>query len=156
VKRVALALDSDDAGEYAAQRFGERLREISVKSRTVILPAKDASEWIASGAMADDLRSLIAPAQEARVIETTPAAVEFEKLPEGALRAVTGGREYRVRGLQPVGLDRLKVNLRLSVGEPFISTRLTFIRPGRARTSRRRRRSSAAWRNHLSPPICSL
>src|SRR5262249_47535518 len=32
VKRVALALDSDDAGEYAAQRFGERLKAISVTS----------------------------------------------------------------------------------------------------------------------------
>src|SRR5262245_36144290 len=82
VKRVALALDSDDAGEYAARRFGERLKEINITSRAVILPAKDASEWIASGATADDLRSLVAPAQEAPVIEATPAAVEFEKLPE--------------------------------------------------------------------------
>jgi DNA primase catalytic core len=119
VKRVALALDSDDAGEYAAQRFGERLKAINVTSRAVILPAKDASEWIASGATVDDLRALVAPAREASAIETTPTAVEFEKLPEGALRAVTGAREYRVRGLQPVGLDRLKVNLRLSVGGAF-------------------------------------
>jgi DNA primase len=118
VKRVALMLDSDDAGEYAAQRFGERLKEINVAARAVILPAKDASAFIASGATVDDLRSLVAPAQEA-TIETTPAAVEFEKLPEGALRAVTGAREYRVRGLQPVGLDRLKVNLRVSVEGAF-------------------------------------
>jgi DNA primase catalytic core len=119
VKRVALALDSDNAGEYAAQRFGERLKEINVAARAVILPVKDASEWIASGATADDLRRLVAPAQEASVIEIAPAAVEFEKLPEGALRAVINAREYRVRGLQPVGLDRLKVNLRLSVGGAF-------------------------------------
>jgi DNA primase catalytic core len=33
VKRVALALDSDNAGEYAAQRFGERLKEINVAAR---------------------------------------------------------------------------------------------------------------------------
>ena len=118
VKRVALMLDSDDAGKHAAQRFGERLKEINVAARTVALPAKDASEYIASGATADDLRLLVAPAQEA-AIETTPAAVEFEKLPEGALRAVVSAREYRVRGLAAVGLDRLKVNLRLSVGGAF-------------------------------------
>jgi DNA primase catalytic core len=118
VKRVALALDSDDAGEYAAQRFGERLKEINVAARAVILPVKDASEWIASGATADDLRSLIAPAREEPVIEIAPA-VEFEKLPEGALRAVIDAREYRVRGFAAVGLDRLKVNLRVSVGGAF-------------------------------------
>lgn len=119
VKRVALMLDSDDAGQYAAQRFGERLKEINVASRAVVLPAKDASEFIASGATADDLRALVAPAQEAPVIEIAPAAVQFEKLPEGALRAVINAREYRVRGLAAVGLDRLKVNLRLSVGGAF-------------------------------------
>ncbi|MGH9768142.1 MAG: CHC2 zinc finger domain-containing protein [Blastocatellia bacterium] len=118
VKRVTLALDSDDAGQYAAQKFGERLKEINVTARTVVLPAKDCSVWIASGATADDLRSLVAPARETPVIEISPA-VEFEKLPEGALRAVINAREYRVRGLQPVGLDRLKVNLRLSVGGAF-------------------------------------
>jgi len=118
VKRVALALDSDDAGEYAAQRFGERLKEINVAARAVVLPTKDASEFIASGATVDDLRALVAPAQEALVIEIAPA-VEFEKLPEGALRAVIDAREYRMRGLQPVGLDRLKINLRLSVGGAF-------------------------------------
>jgi DNA primase len=119
VKRVALTLDSDEAGQYAAQRFGERLKEINIASRAVILPAKDCSEWIASGATADDLRSLIAPVREASVVETTPATIEFEKLSEGALRAVIGAREYRVRGLAAVGLDRLKVNLRLSVGGAF-------------------------------------
>jgi DNA primase catalytic core len=118
VRRVALALDSDDAGQYAAQRFGERLKEINVTSRAVILPAKDASEFIAAGATADELRALIAPAQEASMIEIAPA-VEFEKLPEGALRAVINAREYRVRGLQPVGLDRLKINLRVSVEGAF-------------------------------------
>ena len=29
------------------------------------------------------------------------------------------GREYRVRGLSPVGLERLKVNVRLNIGAAF-------------------------------------
>lgn len=40
-------------------------------------------------------------------------------MPEGVLRCRLGGREYRVRGLSPVGLERLKVNLRVSVNGSF-------------------------------------
>jgi DNA primase catalytic core len=119
VKRVALMLDGDDAGEYAARRFGERLKETGVAARTVILPAKDPSAFVASGATASDLRSLIAPAQEAPVIEQAQAPVEFEKEGDGSLRCVMGSREYRARGLAAVGLDRLKINLRLKVGGAF-------------------------------------
>jgi len=119
VKRVALALDSDDVGQYAAQRFGERLKESGVAARAVILPAKDCSAWIASGATAEELRALVAPAQEASEIESEPQAVEFEKEGDGSLRCVLGSREYRARGLAAVGLDRLKVNLRVKVSGAF-------------------------------------
>lgn len=118
VKRVALTLDRDDAGEHAAQMMERRLTGSAIAARSVLLPVKDASEWIASGASGDDLRALMAPAQEATVIETAPAS-ELEKLPDGALRVVINAREYRVRGLAPVGLERLKVNLRLSVEGAF-------------------------------------
>lgn len=43
----------------------------------------------------------------------------LETLPDGARRVAFGSREYRVRGLSPVGLERLKVNLRLNVGPRF-------------------------------------
>jgi DNA primase len=119
VKRVALALDSDDVGQYAAQRFSERLKESGVAARAVILPAKDCSAWIASGATAEELRALVAPAQEASEIESEPQAVEFEKEGDGSLRCVLGSREYRARGLQAVGLDRLKINLRVKVSGAF-------------------------------------
>jgi DNA primase len=119
VKRVALALDSDDVGQYAAQRFGERLKESGVAARAVILPAKDCSAWIASGATAEELRALVALAQEASEIESEPQAVEFEKEGDGSLRCVLGSREYRARGLQAVGLDRLKINLRVRVSGAF-------------------------------------
>ncbi len=116
MKRVALMLDSDDAGEYAAQRFGERLKEINVAARAVILPAKDASEWIVSGATASDLRALVAQPEEP---EESEAPIALEKEADGSLRCLVAGREYRARGLQATGLDRLKVNLRLKVGGAF-------------------------------------
>ena len=116
VKRAALMLDSDDAGEYAAQKFGERLKESGVAARAMILPAKDCSEWIASGATADELRALVAAPDEPGESE---APIALEKEADGSLQCVIGSREYRARGLQATGLDRLKINLRLKVGGAF-------------------------------------
>lgn len=116
VKRVALMLDGDEAGEYAARRFGERLSEINVAARQVSLPAKDASAWIASGATAEELRALLAQPREP---EETQTELALEKEADGSLQCVIAGREYRARGLQATGLDRLKVNLRLKVGGAF-------------------------------------
>ncbi len=119
VKRAALMLDSDDADEYAAQKFGERLKEINVASRRVKLPAKDASEYIASGATADELRARLSAPDEPGGAEGRRGEIELEKEADGSLRCVIGGREYRARGLQASGLDRLKINLRVKVGGAF-------------------------------------
>jgi 5S rRNA maturation endonuclease (ribonuclease M5) len=119
VSGVVLMLDSDEAGQAAARRIAARLGESRIAARSVRLPLKDAAEFIASGAKADDLRAMVAPAPETAPAETAQSAIEFEKLSEGALRWVEGEREYRIRGLSAVGLDRLKVNLRLSVNGSF-------------------------------------
>src|SRR5262245_45894067 len=95
VKRVALMLDADDAGEYAAQRFGERLKEINVAARAAILPAKDCSEFVASGATAEDLRALVAQTDGPGESEEPKA---LEKEADGSLQCVIGSREYRARG----------------------------------------------------------
>src|SRR6266536_3008575 len=119
VRRAALMLDSDDAGEYAAQKFGERLKEINVAARAVILPVKDCSEFIASGATASDLRALVVQPDEPEQSEAPRAQIALEKEADGSLQCVIAGREYRARGLQATGLDRLKINLRLKVGGAF-------------------------------------
>lgn len=134
VRRVTLLLDSDDAGQHAAQVIEQRLRAAQIAAQAVLLPVKDASEFIASGGTGDELRALIAPAQAAEPVAALGAAVEFEKLPEGVLRCVLGGREYRVRGLSPVGLERLKVNMRLSTGGSFHLDTLDLYQ-ARARTA---------------------
>src|SRR6266540_2287394 len=59
VSRVALMLDADDAGEHAAKQMEQRLGEIEIAARSILLPVKDASEFIASGATADELRALV-------------------------------------------------------------------------------------------------
>ena len=41
--------------------------------------------------------------------------MELETSKDGSMLFASDGREYRVRGLSPVGLERLRVNVRLSV-----------------------------------------
>lgn len=134
VSRVVLMLDRDDAGQHAAQVFQQRLAQSNITARSVELPVKDAAEFIASGATASDLRALITPAPEAAPAETASGTLEFEKLPDGALRGALVGREYRVRGLSAVGLDRMKINLRLSVEGAFHLDTLDLYQ-ARARTA---------------------
>lgn len=126
VKRALLMMDSDEAGRAAAVEIAAKLREAGIESRSVELPAKDPAEFIAQGGTADDVRAAIAGStagSEALVIESsekqTAARPEVETTADGATTFSLDGREYRVRGLSPNGLDRLKVNVRLKVGAAF-------------------------------------
>jgi len=55
VKRVALMLDTDEAGKGAALEMQARLVQSNITSRVVELPAKDASEYIAQGGTTYDI-----------------------------------------------------------------------------------------------------
>ena len=52
-------------------------------------------------------------------IETEASNAELETLADGTRRITFANREYRVRGLSPVGLEKLKIYLRLNVGNLF-------------------------------------
>jgi DNA primase catalytic core len=117
--RAALVFDSDEAGQWAARRIGERLTEVLITTRSVLLPAKDASEFISQGADAKALRELLQEPQDAPQAEESCARIALEKEADGTLGCVIESREYRVRGLAAAGLDRLKVNLRIKVSGTF-------------------------------------
>ncbi len=112
-------LDADDAGEHAAKVMEQRFSEAGIAARSILLPVKDASEFIASGATAEQLHALIKPASEIIADSELSPEIVFEKQSDGALRSAFGDREYRIRGLSAVGLDRMKINLRLSVNGSF-------------------------------------
>jgi DNA primase len=118
-KRVVLMLDSDAAGEHAAKLMEQCLSEIDLVVRRVRLPVKDAAELLAGGGRAEELAALINPASEIATEPETSSEIALEKQPDGALRSRVDGREYRIRGLSAVGLERMKVNLRLSAGGSF-------------------------------------
>jgi DNA primase catalytic core len=134
VKRVVLLLDADDAGRAAVSEMAQRLAAVNIETHSVELPAKDAAEFIAGGGQVDELRRLIsesaasasADASGARAVRAEAlkgsgtvalpgALMQLETSNDGSMLFVIDNREYRVRGLSPVGLERLRVNVRLSV-----------------------------------------
>jgi DNA primase catalytic core len=141
VRRVFLMLDADEAGREASAKFARLLTEIGIESRVVDLPAKDAkdaSEFVANGGTLEELLEIISPqrAQSARSEEskTEGQKPKTETLADGTRIVVFDNREYRVRGLTAVGLEKLKVNLRLNVGNLFHLDTLDLYQ-SRARTN---------------------
>ena len=130
IKRVVLMLDADESGKEAVPKFAAKLNEIGIESRAVELPAKDASEFIASGGTAEEIRTLLSAVEN----ETQTSNAEMETLPDGTKQIAFQTREYRVRGLSPFGLEKLKINLRLSVGNNFHLDTLDLYQ-ARARTN---------------------
>ncbi|MGH9931729.1 MAG: CHC2 zinc finger domain-containing protein, partial [Pyrinomonadaceae bacterium] len=118
VKRVVLLLDADEAGRAAAIEMTERLAAVNIAARSVELPAKDAAEFIASGGTVDEIRTLIAGSAGVPPAVSAPArttSLQLETSNDGSMIFKADGREYRIRGLSPVGLERLRVNVRLTV-----------------------------------------
>jgi len=118
VSRAVLMMDADEAGRQAAQEMKARLAQAHITARAVELPKKDAAEFIAAGGTVEDVRRIVAPPLTTPTNEPRPA-LQVETAPDGAILFTVQGREYRVRGLSPVGLDRLKVNVRLTAGSNF-------------------------------------
>jgi DNA primase len=116
VKRVVLMLDADNAGRAAAIDMMKRLAVVNIEARSVELPAKDAAELIVAGGTADDVRQLLKPGATANKPHPT---MQAETNNDGSMLFSIEGREYRVRGLSPVGLERLRVNVRLTLNNNF-------------------------------------
>lgn len=117
VKRVVLMMDADEAGRAAAIEMTERLAAVNIAARSVELPAKDAAEFIANGGTVDDVRRILTP--PATMTTSKPTALQVETSNDGSMLLAIEGREYRIRGLSPVGLERLRVNVRLIINGAF-------------------------------------
>ncbi|HSL78390.1 MAG TPA: CHC2 zinc finger domain-containing protein, partial [Pseudolabrys sp.] len=124
VRRVVLLLDADEAGRAAAIDMAQRLAAVNIEARSVRLPVKDAAEFIAGGGLVDELRRLITGNAASSSADASAASgatavagtlMQLETSTDGSMLFASADREYRVRGLSPVGLERLRVNVRLSV-----------------------------------------
>ncbi len=120
VKKVCLMLDRDEAGRLASVKFAEKLNEKGIESYAVELPTKDASEFVSSGGTLEEVQSLMSKVQsrnqEAKTENQRPKTVQQN---DGSLIIEFENRSYKIRGLSPIGLDKLKINLRLQIGNLF-------------------------------------
>jgi DNA primase len=128
IKKVVLMLDADESGKETAPKFADKLNEIGIESRVIELPAKDASEFVANGGTLEQVQSLLS------AVKPETSSAELETLADGTRQITFANREYRVRGLSPVGLEKLKINLRLNVGNLFHLDTLDLYQ-SRARTN---------------------
>ncbi|MGH8773131.1 MAG: toprim domain-containing protein, partial [Burkholderiales bacterium] len=140
VKRVVLLMDADEAGCGAAVEMSKHLARVNIAARSMELPAKDAAEFIAAGGRAEQIRAIIESAplnqlRQERNLYSTAASLNpqapsgaacapaqtahFETSADGSMLFAIAGREYRVRGLSPVTLERLRVNVRLTLNGNF-------------------------------------
>jgi DNA primase len=115
IKKVTLMLDADESGREAVGKFSEKLSGVGIESRSIELPGKDAAEFVADGGTLEAVQSLLSQSET----EAQTVSAELETLADGTRQITFDNREYRVRGLSPFGLEKLKINLRLSVGNQF-------------------------------------
>ncbi len=112
IRRVTLALDSDDAGERAAAAIAEKLASRGIATRMVTLPAKDANELLVREGAARFATIWRELTKETAAKEEKPAAVPITA-GDGVYLIAFEGRTWRVRGLSAFGVDRLRVNVRV-------------------------------------------
>jgi len=117
VKKVVLMLDADESGREAIGKFTEKLSAIGIESRSIELPGKDASQFVMNGGTLEQVQSLLSKVESRQTSENQPAKIELHQ--DGSLNIEIENRRYKVRGLSPTGLEKLKINLRLNVGNLF-------------------------------------
>jgi DNA primase catalytic core len=137
IEARAAWLPAKDAAEFvAAGGDAETVRGLLANAETVQAATGGMSDGDGAAATQEKgatlLSSLVAAGPSEAAKEETDGAAglatgdgadntlpTLATLPDGARVMAFGNREYRVRGLSPVGLERLKVNLRLNVGPRF-------------------------------------
>ena len=118
VKGVVLMLDADGAGRAASIDMTQRMTAVNIEARSMELPAKDAAEFIAAGGTAEDVHRILTGSASTTVSESK-STLQVETSADDSMLFSIDGRESRIRGLSPVGLERLRVNVRLTVNGNF-------------------------------------
>jgi DNA primase catalytic core len=126
IRRVVLALDSDEAGQKASAAISEKLLARAIDVTNVVLPAKDANELLVklgADGFAAEWKRLVSSAASTQTVSSAPseashAAKEKDATlglshDDGAYVVAFEKRTYRIRGLAVLGVDRLRVNVRV-------------------------------------------
>ncbi|HEV2718496.1 MAG TPA: CHC2 zinc finger domain-containing protein [Thermoanaerobaculia bacterium] len=115
--RVALALDSDDAGRAATAKLARELAQAG-DVRVVELARKDLNDVLVHDGIDALKRALAGERIDSPTSPENRAAEEKNVVINGSeLRYVSGARTYVVRGIESKRGGSLRVGLKLSVGE---------------------------------------
>jgi DNA primase len=121
--RVALALDSDEAGRAAGAALSEKLGADGFEIRSIDLPRKDPNEVLVEDGP-EVLKNLFVAPSLAAVPFLAEAEPETAKKENAAvvvdgneLRYASDDRLYTVRGIEARGGASLRVAMKLTVGE---------------------------------------
>lgn len=121
IRRVILALDSDEPGRRAAAALAEKLGARGLEVRVIELPAKDANELLVregAASFAATWRRLTATTAAAKE-EDASSNPDVQRDTDGAYIVRFDSRTYRVRGLSAFGVDRMRVNVRVEEAGRF-------------------------------------
>lgn len=117
IKTAIILVEPAEDAETSIEQIAARLQQSNIGIRVVRLPAQimDAS---LTDEIRDALRHSLASAPTANY-QTQNDQPETQIKQDGTIVVTTDGREYRIKGLSPVGLDRLRVNVRVRVENSF-------------------------------------
>jgi DNA primase len=116
IKKVILCLDGDDAGKKAAPKIIKSINSIGVETSSIQLPADlDITDYFKDHSK-DEFLQLIPNGKAAAKESKSPTIEEIEG---GFILHFPSENIYRILGMNLYGLDRLKVNIKLSFGDAF-------------------------------------
>jgi DNA primase catalytic core len=122
INKITLCLDADESGRNAEPKLKEKLEALGVTVSAIHLPdGLDINEFFQSHSKAD-FEQLLTPQKQENPEKGKPA----EQLTPVGAQVIDGGyifsfdqRKYRTLGMNLHGLDRLKVNLKISKNGSF-------------------------------------
>ena len=167
VKRVILALDSDDAGRKAAAALEEKLESAGLAVRVASFPSgiKDANELLVSkrGDASELLRQVLGgalprpgPVTPPLIETSTSASPPAPPASDGAVVLERGGLSYGARVVSTL-LGRLRVTVKVTKGELFhVDTLDLYASRSRAEFARRVSKAFAVEADAIESALLAL
>ncbi len=117
IRRIVLALGGDDAGHALTTSLVDHLAAHGLDAAVAAIPAKSANDLLvreSAKKFAEVWHALMNRPTTVKERRADPPKIELHHdLDDSAYVVPFGARTYRVRGLSALGVDRMRVNLRV-------------------------------------------
>lgn len=127
IKKVVLALDSDDAGKKAAAHIAEKIAQMAIGTQILTLPAKDANELLKKEGVekfkATIEELLKKESTSTSTLETATTRQQTSTIAkgevEGELILSVEDRTYELRAVPSKTYSQMKLPVKLTVGKSY-------------------------------------